>query len=783
MKRIVITLILAIVCQMGFAQSCYWVFLTDKQGTTFDPYSYFDSKAIERYSRNDANLYDISNFPLNGSYVSQIDALAIEEVGQSRWLNAMAVMATPDQIAQIQELPFVSRTQLIASNMQLAQADSVESSQLTPNDSARLTDQLIRMQGQGFVKNNITGKGIRIAVLDGGFPSVDKHPAFKHLRDNNRIIDTWNFPNKKADVYGWSSHGCMTLSCITGLIGNLQLGLATESEFLLYRTEVELEPFKEEVWWMMAMERADQQGADIISSSLGYGKERYYTTDMDGTSYVAKAANMAVEKGILVCNSAGNEGTDKQWRTIVTPSDAENVLCVGGTEASLTKYRHINFSSFGPSADGRMKPNVSAYGYATVADPSGYFTTAYGTSFACPLVAGFAACAWQTRPDLPAKEMKKAIEQSGDLYPYFDYALGYGVPQANFFLKDNLKKEPTFVFRDSVDRVIIEPIFNQCSGTFMFNKQLPDGSLVTYCTPFDVQDISPTNTFFFYKNALDSCTLNVWFNGYSASYKLPDDFIPTTPNNNYTSTFYPRRYPENVKNADITNYAVFASQDSGPRPSFYSGNPDRRVSNLGSCAKWRKDIYFMYGDNFGATVTDDNLSPWSPSVHLGFRFMRALSKPYSIGIGFEYNWSHYNYDKSKINTADEQLGLTNVPNITKKRLNIHQFDFELFQRVRFVPGGLTCKGWHWDLGVFAGWNFANRYRIVQEPNDGITTKQTTKYKLDAPLSDYQFVFGAITRISYDWIGIYLRYESPMVHSKCGCNIPLPDLQVGIQFCF
>ena len=783
MKKIVIFLFLAIVCQMSFAQSCYWVFLTDKQGVSFDPYSYFDSRSIERYNRNGANLYDISNYSLNASYVSQINAIAIEEVGQTRWMNAMAVMATPEQISQIQELPFVSRIQQIASNMQLAQTESVETKPLSPNDSTRLTDQLRRMHGQVFVENNITGKGIRIAVLDGGFPSVDKHPAFKHLRDNNRIIDTWNFPNKKADVYGWNSHGCMTLSCITGYINNLQLGLAIESEFLLYRTEVNLEPYKEEVWWMMAMERADQHGADIISSSLGYGKDRYYTTDMDGSSYVAKAANMAVEKGILVCNSAGNEGTDNQWRTIVTPSDAESVLCVGGTEASLTKYRHINFSSYGPSADGRMKPNISAYGYAIVADPSGSTTNAYGTSFACPLAAGFAACAWQTRPGLSAKEMKKVIEQSGDLFPYYDYAFGYGVPQADFFLQDNLKKEPTFVFRDSTNCVIIEPVLNSCSGTFMFNKQRPDGTLVTYCAPYEVQDISPNNTFFFYKNALDSCTLNVWFNGYSASYKLPDNYTPSTPNNTYTSTFYPHRYPENVKSQDITSYVAQVAPGSDFGPSFYSGNPERQLSNWGSCAKWRTDIYFMYGDNFGAMVTDDNLSLWSPSGHLGFRIMRAISKPYCLGLGLEWNWSHYNYDKSEINTADEQLGITNSTDITRKQLNQHQIDLELFQRVRFVAGGLTSKGLHWDLGVFVGSNFANHYRIDQELNNGVATNRTTKYTLDAPLADYQFVFGVITRISYDWVGIYLRYESPLVHSKCDCNMPLPDLQVGIQFCF
>lgn len=104
------------------AQSAYWVMLTDKSGTTFDPYSYFDSKAIERYRLNNADLYDITNYPLNDSYVQQIDALATEDFGQSRWFNAVAVTATPDQVARIQQLPFVREVVMLEANMQLAES-------------------------------------------------------------------------------------------------------------------------------------------------------------------------------------------------------------------------------------------------------------------------------------------------------------------------------------------------------------------------------------------------------------------------------------------------------------------------------------------------------------------------------------------------------------------------------------------------------------------------------------------------------------------------------------
>ena len=165
-----------------------------------------------------------------------------------------------------------------------------EYKEIEDNGKDILTDQVKRFGGQHFIDKGIDGKGLRICVMDGGFPKVNTHPAFQHLRDNHQIIKTYNFPNKKEDVYGWNTHGTMVLSCIAGINEEGQkLGLATGAEFLLARTEIEPEPFKEEVWWAQGAEWADKNGADIINSSLGYGKDRHWTKDMDGTSYVAKA--------------------------------------------------------------------------------------------------------------------------------------------------------------------------------------------------------------------------------------------------------------------------------------------------------------------------------------------------------------------------------------------------------------------------------------------------------------------------------------------------------------
>ena len=431
MRKFLVFVALILCAVVASAQDLYWVFFTDKNGTEFDPYAYFDVKAIQRRVQQHLTLCDSTDFPLNRTYVSAVDRLSEEMIGESRWFNAVAVGTF--RIDEIRALPFVAAVTPIESHAVPASVSSEESAPTAAADTTSLYPQLIRMQGELFVQKGIEGSGIRIAVLDGGFKMADVHPAFQHLRDGHRILKTYNFPLKRENVYGWSSHGTMVLSCIAGIKDGNKIGLATGAEFLLARTEVNTEPRKEEVWWMMGMEWADRNGANIINSSLGYGKERYNPEDMDGTSLVARAANMAAAKGILVCNSMGNEGDDRSWYTLITPADADSVLSVGGIDEMGNPS---SFTSWGPTADGRLKPNVCAYGHAFVANPSktSPYTYAYGTSFSSPLTAGFAACAWQSRPQLNNMELKAAIEKSADRYPDHDFRYGYGVPQASYFV-------------------------------------------------------------------------------------------------------------------------------------------------------------------------------------------------------------------------------------------------------------------------------------------------------------------------------------------------------------
>ena len=701
MRKCIFTAVFAMICCMAMAQdNCYWVFFTDKNDTQFDPYSYFDAKAIARYEQCGADLYDISNFPLNSNYVKVVSDYCSEVLGESRWLNAMGVETTSDNAERISRLPFVDNVQQISSEWTLTITETTDDTiHLDPD--AILTDQLKRFGGDCFINRGIDGTGLRICILDGGFPKVNTHPAFRHLRDDNRIIATYNFPNKKEDVYGWNSHGTMVLSCVAGINAYGQkMGLATGAEFLLARTEIEPEPFKEEIWWEMGAEWADKNGADIINSSLGYGKQRYWTKDMDGTSYVAKAANKAVEKGILICCSAGNEGDDKHWMTIVTPSDAENVLCVGGIVNDLDDYRHISFSSFGPSADKRLKPNVVAFGHAQVANPQDNgFTMASGTSFSSPLTAGFAACAWQTRRELTALQMKTEIEKSCDLYPYYDYAFGYGVPQAAYFTGDLKAIAPTFYIMEEQDGVRIkfkEIIDNQ----YVFiNIKDNDGLLLGfYQTEAKAQGIVLKN-----EEMGHGKKLNVSYGGYYIS------------------------YPINGTGDEISLLTNEKTSHNGTFPNIRHEN-------------WQSTFFMRYDYILPTDVWD------GVSSHYNLGLRAFYGKAYKIGMGLSVDFNRF--------TASDSIPGAVLTNVSNTRASSTQLRGELLQRIEFHRIGIN-----WDLGVYGGINGKRNVTIVEnrkwtDENDNsiapYESEVKSEYKKCKAINRYEY--GATTRISYTFMG-------------------------------
>ena len=538
---LLITGLLFIMPLLSEAQQQWMVYFKDKQHKDFNPYSYFDKKAIERRVNTGLPIDDPSDWPVNTSYVSEISLVVNEVIIESRWLNSMAVDADDLQINTVRQLPFVLAVEWINPlQMQAASYEDYDTS-VNENEAKILSGQLKTLGVDAWRKAGIDGKGMRIAILDVGFDRADHVPAFNQIRSEKRLIATRDFTKRgnNENVFYGNGHGTEVWSCIAGKLGDIQIGLATGAEFLLAKTEKSSEKFSEELYWLAAAEWADKNGADIINSSLGYTGKRYFNWQMDGkTSFVTRAANIAAGKGILVVNAAGNEGSDP-WHYIGAPADADSVLSIGGIDPE-TGY-HIGFSSYGPTTDKRMKPNVSAYGHVIAAAPAG-LTSTQGTSFASPLVAGFAACAWQTNRSLSNMQLFKEIEESGSLYPYFDYAHGFGIPQAGHFLNKNQTPiAPTFRIienGDSVNIVVNKDLVNK-TATYgntgyksvkrnenepgnsqeylYYNIMNKSGVLDNYY----VLDVTHSEVLTLFKNDFHNGeTLNVHFAGYSISVKL-----------------------------------------------------------------------------------------------------------------------------------------------------------------------------------------------------------------------------------------------------------------------
>ena len=452
----------------------YWVTLRDKHGVRFAPAHYFTAAARARRTRQHLPAFEATDVPVRSDYVAAIAKRVDTVTLVSRWFNAVACRATPEQAAALRDLPGVldvsvwPQREVQAASLSAGAATSRTTAGPKPisaNDYLLARRQTAHLDGPALRAASLEGRGMRIAVFDVGFAGLPEHGAFRELMADKRIVATHDFLRNRDDVFHGGSHGTEVMGCLAGRLpatpgGGLgpALGLAPAAEYLLARTEqLHRERYAEEEAWLAAVEWADRLGADIINSSLAYTEQRYFPEQMDGHhSLIARAANMAVRKGMLVVSAAGNDG-DNDWVRIGTPADADSVLAIGGLDPETGL--HVDFSSFGPTADRRPKPNLAAFGIVLTTTPSGY-ERLEGTSFSSPLVAGFAACLWQQRRDLTAMQLFRALEKSAELYPYFDYAHGYGRPRYAHFTtgpRAAAALVPTFDFvvHDSLIAVII----------------------------------------------------------------------------------------------------------------------------------------------------------------------------------------------------------------------------------------------------------------------------------------------------------------------------------------
>lgn len=443
MKKLWMLVLAMALGMMIQAQSTMWVFFTDKGLHTAEqlhhPENFLSEDAIARRIAKNVPLTE-EDLPVLPAYVQELRNTGLEVVATSRWLNAAAVKGdvTWDKLAH---LPYVKGLRPVATFTRASTGE--EGAEWTesltaegPYDYGRSEHQNTMINIAPLHDKGITGKGVTIAVLDAGFPGVDKIPVFEKLRNEGRIVATYDFVEDTTFVYWESSHGTNVLSTIAADLPGEMVGTAPDVSVVLCRTEyAPTETQVEEHYFMQAVEFADSVGVDVIHASLGYTEfdnpeESYTYQDLNGDKAITtRAVDMAAQRGIVVTISAGNEGAD-DWRYIAVPCDADSILCVGAVDRD---EQLAYFSSVGPTADGRIKPDVVAMGVSTtVANPSGRIGTSNGTSFSGPIMAGVMCCLRQAHPDRPNMDLIQAIRLSGDQYNFPDNEYGYGVPDAAF---------------------------------------------------------------------------------------------------------------------------------------------------------------------------------------------------------------------------------------------------------------------------------------------------------------------------------------------------------------
>ena len=419
----------------------YRITLTDKKGTPFslsNPSQFLSPKSIQRRVNQGLQL-DSTDLPITPKYISRINQLkGVEVVSKSKWNNTLLVKTHDESsIKQVQTLSYVARTEKVFTS-----PDSIEQSvrylfhkelekwEGTYDEQYGMAFKNIDLiRGQQLHQMGFKGRGMTIAILDGGFMNADRIPALSGVR----IIGSHDCVAFKSEsIFQEHDHGTKVLSTMAVNQPGVFVGTSPEADFWLIRAEdTRTESLAEEDYWAAAAEFADSVGANIISSSLGYQDFDDKSTDhkyeeLDGRqALISRTASMLASKGIIHVNSAGNDGMGT-WKKINFPSDADHILSVGAVNSQRV---NATFSSLGPTQDGRVKPDIMSLGSpATVITGRGALSSDMGTSFAAPIISGMVACLWQAFPNKTALEVMDAIRESGDNYDTPNNVFGYGIP-------------------------------------------------------------------------------------------------------------------------------------------------------------------------------------------------------------------------------------------------------------------------------------------------------------------------------------------------------------------
>lgn len=460
LRSFILTGALFFVSQLVFSDAYYfYVQFTDKHNTPYSinhPEEFLSERALAKRA-GQWIVCDSSDLPVNPSYVTQIANLGINIHSRSKWMNGVTVLLTDSsRMSLVRALPFVSQVQYTGKKFTQQSIPIAKSKFIADSlNYGAATEQVNLLNGEALHEQGCTGSGILIGVLDAGFKNVNINHAFDSLRMQNRLLGAVSVIDPSINVYNEDDHGANVLSIMTGNLPGQYLGVAPHASYWLIQTEfVATEYLVETDFWVRGIEFADSVGADIINSSLGYSEfddssMNFTYADMNGTvSRASRAARMASQKGIVVCVSAGNEGT-KPWKYISSPADADDILTVGAVTATGTPS---TFSSLGPSSDNRVKPEICATGTATaLVNPAGNIVYGNGTSFSSPIITGLTACYIQLFKKISnysVNNLRQNIIESASLFEHPDNQMGYGLPDFQSLILNTATKS-TLAYKEN----------------------------------------------------------------------------------------------------------------------------------------------------------------------------------------------------------------------------------------------------------------------------------------------------------------------------------------------
>lgn len=424
----------------------YWIEFSDKNDnpySVFHPGEFLSARAIERRAKAGIAV-DETDLPVTPAYIKILKDSGLKLHGVSRWLNAAVIIADSSVLKNLRALPFVRRVVYLGPHLKFRNPPNRAVKKRAPLSDYPKPGGPDNPLGYSSLQNSLLnlpplyaaghrGKGIWVAVMDGGFTNADTITLFDSVGLQGRLHPGWDFVERDRGVFEAAAHGTSVLSVMAANLPGYFVGTAPDATYFLLKTEDTGGEFPvEEANWIAGAEWADSVGVDIINASLGYTSFNDTTLshtykDLDGrTAIGSRGAAIAAQKGMLICNAAGNEG-DGPWHYLGVPADAEGIITVGAVD---NEGNRATFSSFGPTADGRIKPDLVAPGDEVVV--AGNLGTdlgiSGGTSLASPMLAGALAALWSAFPDKTGREILHATLASADQFYNPDNARGWGLP-------------------------------------------------------------------------------------------------------------------------------------------------------------------------------------------------------------------------------------------------------------------------------------------------------------------------------------------------------------------